>query len=304
MEKVYVSFSPDWAYFRKKLPWGPRWPKTWLAGLASLTALIRGPALPALGEETRASFMWLMSPWPAAEGLRLDSAWLRHTILKGLARRQIGAAVLSGPLLKAGGGLDAWRNNAKTPGYMGDGSEWDVLGAVLCLLNEPPCRVMLAGSGDRMAEAAALLALHAKCLTVCAPHPDRMALEWLRDRLMYESGTVIQLTQQPMVRDYKQTDLLLVTDSAPALEHGLPAMSPGSLLWDLTADGRLFSLARIHHPHLKARHRVFVQWAPHVLRPAGMLGCVLPDFENLRAGMEAVKPLSLIFSSVGGDQLY
>ncbi|MDR1205408.1 MAG: hypothetical protein LBL26_07995, partial [Peptococcaceae bacterium] len=297
MKKAYVSFLPDWAELKKKLPLGERWPMPLLVGLASMTSLVKGPELPVLGDvsavvsgtapeavsedQERERPLWMMSPWPEAEGSRLEAARLRRMTLSGLARHRVREAVLSEPLLKAGGGLEAWRadmakhvdnmdtataeSEAGAGGRISDGRIWNLAAAVGCLLKEPPRRILLTGSGPVLTEMAGILAPRAKLLTVCGHSARWTALELLRAKLIYDLGIVIELARRPGIEDYRQAELLLVVDGAEGaafLGQGMAAMTPGALVWDLTPDGALAAKARLRHPRLNVRRLVWASRDP------------------------------------------
>jgi hypothetical protein len=301
MKKAYVSFLPDWAELKKKLPFGSRWPMPLLAGLASVTSLVRGPELPVLDENQEAQErpLWMMSPWPETEGSRLEAARLRRMTLSGLAKHRVQKAVLSGPLLKAGGGLEVWRaetgNKPEACGRISDGMLYNISGVMICLLKEPPRRTLLIGSGPVLTEMAGMLARHGKSLTVCGRPSHWTALELLRAELIYELGTVMELTPRPGIEDYKQAELLLVTDAMDGtafLEQGLAVMNPGSRIWDLTPEG---AIARRQYPHLNIRRLARAARAPDFYQPACMLECLLPEFESLNAAMEAANRFHFYF---------
>jgi hypothetical protein len=327
---------PDWAELKKKLPLGERWPMPLLVGLASVTSLVRGPELPVLGDapaaapetETKTETetaeaapaavseeqdpeqerpLWMMSPWPEAEGSRLEAARLRRMTLSGLARHRVREAVLSEPLVKAGGGLEVWQadmakhvdnmdvaaaSEAGAGGRISDGRIWNLAAAVGCVLKEPPRRILLVGSGPVLTEIAGILAGHAELLTVCGHSACWTALELLRAKLIYDLGTVVELARRPGIADYRQAELLLVVDGmdgAAFLGQGLAAMGPGSTVWDLTPDGALAAKARRQYPRLNVRRIVWASRGSDFHQPAYRLGCWLPESASLGGTLEELK---------------
>jgi hypothetical protein len=341
MKKAYVSFLPDWAELKKKLPLGERWPMPLLVGLASVTSLVRGPELPALGDvpavvpetetietaleaalEDQARPLWMMSPWPEAEGSRLEAARLRRMTLSGLARHRIREAVLSEPLVKAGGGLEVWQadmakyvdnmdaaaaSGSGAGGRISDGRIWNLAAAVGCLLKEPPRRILLIGSDPVLTEMAGILAGYAELLTVCGHSARWTELELLRAKLVYDLGIVIELARRPGIADYRQAELLLVIDDmegAAFVGQGLAAMSPGALVWDLTPDGALAAQVRRQYPRLNVRRLVWASRGPDFHQPAYRLGCWLPESATLGETLGELKIKEFNFDRLANKESY
>jgi hypothetical protein len=283
MKNAYVSFLPRWAELRKQLPLGKLWPEAVLRGMAGFIPLPRGPALDFL-EGGKDPPFWVMSPWPLKQGLAQEAALIRRIILKGLLRHQVQKAVLSGPLLKAGGGLKAWKQEDKK-GFVRieDGCDWDIGGAAAYLLTQPPAQVLLAGTGAGFVEMAAALAPWAAFLTLWSPQGDWTALEWLRAKGIHESGTVLQLVRRPTAQDCKRADWLLIVDPGFPVSQVMAAMLPGGKVWDLTAEGALSPGLSAAFPRLEIHRHIRARSPAGFSLPARVLGCQTRSLKQVQA---------------------